>query len=123
MDSKENERFNKILISGYEELLRNKPASPEEHFIHYLLRHISPEVRQTDPTLDSFFTQYSEQLKTTKTETNNLIEGAAQNYNKTSSFDYDLFIVGNGLAGVSAAIMASYKNAKVAIADYTIPSS
>lgn len=55
MDVKETERFNKLLIDGYEELLREKPASPEEHYIYYLLKNINPELRKQNQELDAFY--------------------------------------------------------------------
>ncbi len=62
MEAKENEKFNKILINGYEELLKAKPENPQAHFIHYLLTHVSKDFQETEPELYKFFKQYQATL-------------------------------------------------------------
>ena len=63
MDPKETERFNKILINGYEDLLKAKPENPQAHFIHYLLNSLPEDLKQSDPELYAFYKQYKENLE------------------------------------------------------------
>ena len=125
MDPKETERFNKLLIDGYEELLREKPASPEEHFIYYLLKNITPELRKQNPELDNFYSHYDKKLKTEVPPNDKVFSTLkAQFYNENTSFDYDYFVIGGGVSGLASAFLAcKYENVKVAVADYVFPSS
>ena len=60
MDTKENEKFNRILIDGYEELLKVKPENPQAHFIHYLMNLLPKDFQEADPELYKFYQQYKE---------------------------------------------------------------
>lgn len=60
MDPKETERFNKILINGYEDLLKAKPENPQAHFINYLMSTLPTDLQATEPDLYNFCVQYRE---------------------------------------------------------------
>ena len=63
MDPKETERFNKILINGYEELLKAKPENPQAHFIHFLLSSLPEDSQKSNPELYAFYKQYNANLE------------------------------------------------------------
>jgi len=123
MDPKENDRFNTILINGYEELLREKPANPEAHYIYHLLKNIAPEIRKSDSTLNAFFEAYHEELKNQKPDPESLFANKSQFYNENSEFDYDYFVIGAGEPAITSAIIASKFGKRVAIAEYVLPST
>jgi len=60
MDAKENEKFNRILIDGYEELLKVKPENPQAHFIQYLMNLLPKNFQEADPELYKFYQEYKE---------------------------------------------------------------
>jgi len=68
MEAKETEKFNKILINGYEELLKVKPENPQAHFIHYLMSTLPQDLRESNPELYQFYLRYKQSLEVQQNE-------------------------------------------------------
>ena len=66
MEKLENDKFNSILIQGYEELVKVKPEKPLEHFIHFLLTKIPEEKWTQDQNLTKFHNYYKKMLNNSK---------------------------------------------------------
>lgn len=75
MDSKETEKFNKILINGYEELLKVKPENPQAHFIHYLISLLPENLQKSDEELYEFYQQYKNTLEGNSQQKEEEVEG------------------------------------------------
>lgn len=63
MNKNETEKFNQTISEGFQELIKNRPEKPLEHFIFFLMSTIPEETQKKDKNLLAFYKKYEDLIK------------------------------------------------------------
>jgi len=63
MNKNETEKFNQTISEGFQELIKNRPEKPLEHFIFFLMSTLPEETQKKDKNLLAFFKKYDDSQK------------------------------------------------------------